>query len=248
MLYAEEEIGFGNTEMRFIINAMDRFNIVFNKITVNDDGLDSKIFFSKLISISYSDNDGMGFTDVDMVDSLVSATFLKSITAFYRIWNAETGEMEKQSYELVKEIRFYVDFEKHCLAVEGNIADMNKLKGAFRNYFWKSFTYDSLSLSPYNYLEIFQNDHYLYSIDEITITDFPYSNILLGKYVAKIVNPTTDVDDISEYKYNIVKVKTRLNFENETIAFSASSNNLLNLACSDKVKYLFFKYLTSKLY
>ena len=52
MLYAEEEIGFGNTEMRFIINAMDRFNIVFNKITVNDDGLDSKKFFSKLISIS----------------------------------------------------------------------------------------------------------------------------------------------------------------------------------------------------
>ena len=43
--------------------------------------------------------------------------------------------MEKQSYELVKEIRFYLDFEKHYLAVEGNIADMNKVKGAFRNYF-----------------------------------------------------------------------------------------------------------------
>lgn len=227
---------------------MDKFNLVFNKITVNNNELNSKEFFAKLISIPYSNKDGMGFTDVDLVDSLVSATFLKSITAFYRIWNAETGEMEKQSYELVKEIRFYLDFEKHYLAVEGNIADMNKVKGAFRNYFWKNFTYDTLSLSPYNYLEILQSDQYLNCINEITISDFSYSNILLGKYVAKIVDPTTDVDDLSEYKYNIVKVKTRLNFENETIAFSASSNNLLNLACSDKVKYLFFKYLTSKLY
>lgn len=227
---------------------MDKFNLVFNKITVNNNELNSKEFFAKLISIPYSNKDGMGFTDVDLVDSLVSATFLKSITAFYRIWNAETGEMEKQSYELVKEIRFYLDFEKHYLAVEGNIADMNKVKGAFRNYFWKNFTYDTLSLSPYNYLEILQSDQYLNCINEITISDFSYSNILLGKYVAKIVDPTTDVDDLSEYKNNIVKVKTHLNFEDEVISFSAGSNNLLNVECSEEVKYLFFKYLTSKLY
>lgn len=84
---------------------MGKFNLVFNKYAV-DKGKDSKYFYADLVRKKYSELDGCGFSDVDIVDDMVSATLLRSITAYYRSWNTELNEMQRQSYSMIKEIRF----------------------------------------------------------------------------------------------------------------------------------------------
>ena len=104
---------------------MEKFNLFFCKFDITRN-LEVKDFFSELVKHKYSEEKGWGFADVDLSSSMVSATLLKSITAYYRIWNADIGEMERQYYNMVKEIRLHVDFERNLMAIEGSRADMNK--------------------------------------------------------------------------------------------------------------------------
>lgn len=226
---------------------MEKFNLVFSKFTI-DKSIDSKCFYADLIRKEYSDQDGWGFSDVDVVDDVVSATLLKSITAYYRSWNTETNEMERQSYSMVKEIRFFVDFEKNYLSVEGCNADMNKVKQAFRSHFWNKFTYESLTLKPFNYLQIFEKDKILTKIEEVTINDFACGGMLLGRYVAKFLSISTCSKELEEYKANLIRIKAMLNYHDEQVNLIVSKNNSICIYCNDNTKYSFFKYLTSKLY
>lgn len=226
---------------------MDNFNLVFCKFTI-DRSIDSKSFYTDLIGKEYSELDGWGFSDVDVVDDVVSATLLKSITAYYRSWNTQTNEMERQSYSMVKEIRFFVDFEKKYLSVEGNNADMNKVKQAFRSQFWNMFTYEPLKLIPFNYLQIFEKDKILTKIEDVTINDFACGSLLLGRYVAKFLSVSACSKELEEYKTNLIRIKAILNYQDEQMSLVVSKNNTLCICCNDNIKYSFFKYLTSKLY
>lgn len=226
---------------------MDKFNLTFSKFTI-DKSFDSKSFYADLIRKEYSEIDGWGFSDVDVVDDIVSATLLKSITAYYRSWNTETNEMERQSYRMVKEIRFFVDFEKNYLSVEGSNADMNKVKQAFRSQFWNMFTYEPLKLIPFNYLHIFEKDKILTKIEEVTINDFACGNMLLGRYVARLTSISAGPIELEEYKETLIRIKALLSYHKEWVNITVSKNSSLSISCSDNIKYSFFKYLTSKLY
>lgn len=226
---------------------MDKINLVFCKFTI-DKSIDSKSFYADLIRKEYSEIDGWGFSDVDIVDDVVSATLLKSITAYYRSWNTETSEMERQSYSMVKEIRFFVDFEKNYLSVEGSNADMNKIKQAFRSQFWNMFTYEPLTLKPFNYLQIFEKDKILTKIEEVTINDFACGSLLFGRYVAKILSISACSKELEEYKANLIRIKAILTYHDEQVSLIVSKNNSLCIYCNDNTKYSFLKYLTSKLY
>lgn len=226
---------------------MDKFNLVFNKFAI-DKKIDSKSFYADLVRKEYSELDGWGFSDVDIVDDIVSATLLRSITAYYRSWNTETNEMERQSYRMIKEIRFFVDFEKKYLSVEGNNADMNRVKQAFRSQFWNMFTYEPLTLTPFNYLQIFEKDKILTKIEEVIINDFACGNMLLGRYVAKLISISAGVKDLEEYKETLIRIKALLSYHDDCLNITVSKNSSLCISCSDNTKYSFFKYLTSKLY
>lgn len=226
---------------------MEKYNLVFSKFTL-DKRINIKSFYADLIRKEYSELDGWGFSDVDVVDDVISATLLKSVTAYYRSWNTETNEMERQSYSMVKEIRFFVDFEKNYLTVEGCNADMNKVKQAFRSQFWNMFTYEPLNLAPFNYLQIFEKDKILTKIEEVTINDFVCGNMLLGRYVAKFLSISTCAKVLEEYKVNLIRIKAFLTYHNEQVNITVTKNSSLTICCNDNTKYSFYKYLTSKLY
>jgi len=226
---------------------MEKFNLSFNKFEIQGK-LDKNIICSELRKRKYSETEGWGFSDVDCVDSLVTAKLLKSVTAYYRIWNASTAEMERQYYNMVKEIRMYLDFDRMLIAVEGNTADMNKLKQVFRSVFWRGFVYEPLKISPFGVLEIADNDQKLSCIDELTISDFNFNNIFLGKYVAKPANGQILLKDVIPYKENLAKVKIKIVVDEYHLKIAAGKSGTITVECDEDVKYSFFKYLTSKLY
>ena len=156
---------------------MDKYSIVLNRISISSH-ITIKDFFTELIKREYDRESVWGFSNVNLIDSLVSAILLKKVTAYYRVWNDKTGEMERQSYNMIKEIKFCVDFKKSYFMVEGGVSNMNIVKQSFRNMFWNSFIYSSIDKTPYDYLLLFQKDKLLVDIDELTIAysgGYPFS-------------------------------------------------------------------------
>lgn len=226
---------------------MEKFNFNFNKFEIIRI-LNMKEFFSELINHKYSETSGWGFADVDLSGSLVSATLLKSVTAYYRIWNAEIGEMERQYYNMVKEIRLYVDFERNLIGIEGSRADMNKLKQVLRELYWKTFLYEDLTITPFGMLELTADNHYLNSIKEVTISDFNYNNLFLGKYYARPAGSQVSIDEVRPYQDNLAKIKLVLSFDDCFVTMTISKTGTLAVECDEDVKYSMLRFLTTNLY
>lgn len=226
---------------------MDKYSIVLNRISISSH-VTIKDFFTELIKREYDKESVWGFSNVNLIDSLVSAILLKKVTAYYRVWNDKTEEMEQQSYNMIKEIKFCVDFKKSYFMVEGGVSNMNIVKQSFRNMFWNSFIYSSIDKTPYDYLLLFQKDKLLVDIDELTINDFRFKEIFLGRYIARLTMPILDIEFLSNYKSSISKSKMILKYMDENIIFTVSKTNNLTIACSENVKFSFLEYLMSKLY
>ena len=226
---------------------MEKVNLFFCKFEIIGD-LESKNFFSELVLHKYSEKKGWGFADVDLSGSLVSATLLKSITAYYRIWNAEIGEMERQYYNMVKEIRLYADFNRNLIAIEGSRADMNKLKQVLRELFWKSFLYEDLMITPFGLLEQTAKDHYLKTLKEITVSDFIYKNLFLGKYTARPTESYVSIEEVRPYQDNLAKIKLMLFVEDNYVTITFGKTGTLSIECNEDVKYTILRYLTTNLY
>lgn len=227
---------------------MNKYNIIFNKISTVSE-ITSRDFFTELIKNEYIDINGWGFSCVNLINSsIVSAILLKKTIAYYKVWNEKTGDMERQSYNMIKEIRFYIDFKKSLLAVEGNVANMNYVKQIIRKLFWKTFIYDTLSITVSDFLFHFYNDKLLKNIEELTFTDFHYKNYFLGKYTARLITPLIDINMLADYKLSLVKIKAILTFEDDEIIFTATNHKNIIISCGENTLYNFFNYLTTKLY
>ncbi|MCS3255987.1 hypothetical protein NXV10_01910 [Bacteroides thetaiotaomicron] len=158
---------------------VEKMNIVFNHFNSRNNK-DSEYYFTKLLSFPYKEDEGWGFSNVEQNDNFLEVTLLKRLPTYFSSWNDGLNIMEKKTIQIVKEVKFYLDFGRGLLSCEGGITNLNYVKQALRLSFWKEFVYEDLKMLPYDYLIFLMQDEYLSEIKEITINDFNYNDIVIG--------------------------------------------------------------------
>lgn len=226
---------------------MDKLNITFNLFHVVDNKTKNDIY-EKLASLPYSDDLGYGFTDVFIDEALISALLVKKIPTYYKTWNEELRTMEKKTLLIMKEIKFFMDFKSNCLYVEGGTDSMNYLKQALRNTCWKTFVYEDLKINPFNLLKSFIDDDIIDTLNEISITDFQFDNVLIGKYTAKFIYSQIPMDLIQEHAETISKFKVSIQIDDTNAEIAIRNRNSMVVICDEEDKYLIFDYISSKIY
>lgn len=225
------------------MNNKTKFSLNFNKFKTASN-LDSKSFYASIASKGYDEQTKQGFTDTTLLGSVVSATFLEKINAFYSVWDAETASMVKEPYEMIKQIPFYIDFSKQVLAVEGTISNFNSIKRVLRNLYYAEFTYYPITFTPLEFIQFFSTDKILVEVEQVTINDFKYTDLFLGSYTAKMILP--DIDVLKDFSSNISKIKSVIEIDGFKISFIISKNNSATIACTEDVKIALLEYLSNK--
>lgn len=226
---------------------MDKTNITLNKFTC-DTSLTTLVLFKELLKHEYSTNVGWGFSSVNLLDNMIYAKLLKDVTAYYRVWNSDTHNMERISYKMIKEVSFYIDFANCFICVEGGNSCMNSLKQTLRTLFWNKFVYSPLSITPYDYIVVLQDKKILERVDEITIDDYKSCSSFLGKYTAKIVDSDLDISILSPLKTMISKAKMMLTIDDDIATLAVSRSCTISMACSDNIKSKVFEQITKIVY
>lgn len=221
---------------------MGKFNIVINRLQVaSKRSVES--FATEILSHSYTDDEGWGYNDVVRKDNVIYATLQKRIPVYYSVWNEDQQQLERQLIHVVREIPFEIDFAKGFLVAEGTNTQLNILKQCFRQSFWGEMVYESLDFIPYDYVSMFSKDGILSSIKEITINDFQYEGILLGRYIARMTSPVNIEEKLSEHSKNIIRAKIVFIMEGEQCELSVNNHNVMSVICSDSAKSVFIDYL-----
>lgn len=226
---------------------MDKLNITFNLFKVID-GRTKYEIYADLIKRIYSDELGFGFTDVYLDETLLSALLVKKVPTYYKTWNEAQQMMEKKTLLIMKEIKFFIDFKSHHLYVEGGVSSLNYLKQALRNACWKTFVYEDLTIKPFNLLNSFVEDNIMCALNEISISDFKFENVLIGKYTAKLIDSQIPFGLIQQHSDTISKFKASVQIENSEAEITIKNRNSMVISCSEEDKYTILDYISSKIY
>ena len=127
-------------------------------------------------------------------------------------------------------------------------SSMNYLKQALRNVCWKTFVYEDLKIKPFKLLSTFISDEKLSTLNEISMSDFQFEKVLIGKYTAKLIDAQIPFDLIQEYSENMSKFKACIQVEDAEAQVTIKSKNSMVISCEEEDKYTIFDYLSSKIY
>jgi len=229
-----------NRDSRDII--MGKYSIVINRFKVAS-RRNIESFALELLSHAYTEDEGWGYYDVVRKNDLIYSILQKRTPVYYSVWNEEQQQLERQLIQVIREVPFEMDFSKGFLVAEGTNAQMNLVKQCFRQSFWGELVYESLDFIPYDYVSMFSKDGILSSINEITINDFQYEGILLGRYIAHMTSPIDIEEKLAEHSKNIVRARMSIIMGGEQCEISVNNHNVLSVVCSDGVKSEFIDYL-----
>lgn len=204
---------------------------------------DVESFAKEMLSHPYSDEEGWGYNDVVRKDDIVYATLQKRTPVYYSVWNEESQQLERQLIQVMREIVFEMDFSRGFLVAEGTNTQLNIIKQCFRQSFWGELVYETLDFIPYDYISLLSKDGILTSVKEITINDFRYEGILLGRYIARMTNPSNVDDKLSEYAKNIIRARLVFSINGEHCELTVNNRNVLSVASSDSAKSSLIDYL-----
>lgn len=225
---------------------MGKYQIVINRIRANFKK-ETSYYASEMMVHPFSEEEGWGYTDVLRIGDSISATLQKRISASYSVWNEELQQVEKQSFQVVTEVRFEMDFQHGLLVAEGTNTQLNRVKQSFRQLFWNEFVYEEISLMPVDYIKILSDSKMLASIAEITISDFQYEGCLIGRYTAKPTSQHDILSKVGENAKNIIRSKLKVSVNGEDYFLTVSNKNVLTLDFSDDAKDVFVSYLKANI-
>lgn len=221
---------------------MGNFNITVNRLQVTSKR-DVESFALELLAHSYSEEEGWGYNDVVRKDNVIYAVLQKRTPVYYSVWNEEQQQLERQLIQVIREVPFELDFAKGFLVAEGTNTQLNLVKQCFRQSFWGELVYDSLDFIPYDYVSLFSKDGILSSIKEITINDFQYEGILLGRYIARMTSPVNIEEKLAEHSKNIIRARMSFIMGGEQCELSVNNHNVMSVLCSESSKAEFVDYL-----
>lgn len=225
----------------------NRLDLTSCKLDVSQNN-DCKYYFEKLCSISYKENEGWGFGNVEKKKNVIFAIYIHKVHSYYYVWDENLQTKDKRFVEVIKEIQFIMDFEKHLLIVEGKVQDMNAVKQGIRKVFWNHFVYDDLVMKPFDFLHLFVSENMLEDILEVTINDFEYQKQMVGRYIIKRIKLDDTKAFLERTKQTIEKIKFSLSFRGKEMEVVAKMKG--RLCCQSKVADLhdFMLFMKDKIY
>lgn len=225
---------------------MGKYQIVINRLKALS-RKDIAEYASEMMSHPFSEEEGWGFSDVLRVGDSVKALLQKRISSYYNVWNEDIQQVERQCFQIVTEVPFEMDFNQGILVADGATSQLNRVKQAFRQIFWKEFVYEDINLMPVDYISMLNEVGIFSSIEELSIKDFQFEACMIGRYNAKPTSQLNIIEKLGEHSKNIIRVKIRINLSGEDGLLSVNNRNVLIIDSSEDAKEKFVNYLKAGL-
>jgi hypothetical protein len=195
----------------------------------------------------YSEKDGIGFTNANILDNYIESTLIKRIPTSLQEFDILSNSFVQRNIFVFDEITFYLDLEHELLYSFSSVAKLNKVKTVLKKYIQGRILYQNIDLKP---MQIINNliEDFEWKIHEIAIKKFIYNQGAIGKYIAQILDDKIGQKLMTEYADEIQKITFELSsnlFEN--FILTVSTNNTLSIKCEEEELFCIIENIKNQL-
>ena len=203
--------------------------LVFNKYDL-DIGISPEQYLSNLNSHMYSDENGLGFSSLQLDDNVIEANLIIRTPTSNKVYDPVNGMFLTNVVYLYDEVEIFIDLNLNLIYSTASIAKFNKAKTLLRNSLKSKIVFRNLDLSPIKLLRIIETLNLNPFISDLTIRNFQYKEGESGRYTVHIDSPYIGNELLSMYNENVSKVCIKLESSQfADFTLSNSSQNSITL-------------------
>lgn len=199
--------------------------LVFNKYEL-DVELSSEQILKDLRNHMYTDENGLGFTNLRLEDNVIEAVLIIRTPTSIRVYDPISEIFNTNIVYMYDEVEIFIDTLLHVIYTMAPVTKFNKAKTLLRSSIKTKITYRNLNFSTMKILEIVELLNLNPCISDLTIKNFQYKEGAYGRYIVHVEDPSIGKELINTYKDSVSKVTIKLEasqFSNFILSTSAQN-------------------------
>lgn len=206
-----------------------KVTVTFNRISFQKE-TDIESIKRILFENPYTDENGVGFTKIDLFEDVLEATLIKRVPTSLMEYDPQSGDFNQRNIFVFDEIPFYVDVENGFMYTFSSASKLNKVKSELRNILKTKIIYGNLVLNPKQVIGDLEINGFECIISEIVIGKFIYNQGAQGRYSARILDPKIGKKLMEDYLDEIQKISLNVVSKiYDDFILTISKNNAFNI-------------------
>jgi hypothetical protein len=206
-----------------------KVTVTLNRISFQEN-IDINFIQDVLSECLYNEDDGIGFTNIQMFEEVLEATLIKRTPTSLQEFDPQVGEFVQRNIFVFDEIPFFIDLENGFIYSFSSASKLNKVKSELKNFIAGRIVYENLALNPQKIINELIMNGFDCSVSEITIKNFIYLKGAQGKYSARILDSKIGQQIMEEYSDEIHKVTVDISSNLHTdFVLTISTNNAFSI-------------------
>lgn len=206
-----------------------KVTVTLNRISFQEN-IDINFIQDVLSECLYNEDDGIGFTNIQMFEEVLEATLIKRTPTSLQEFDPQVGEFVQRNIFVFDEIPFFIDLENGLIYSFSSASKLNKVKSELKKFIAGRIVYENLALNPQKIINELIMNGFDCSVSEITIKNFIYLKGAQGKYSARILDSKIGQQIMEEYSDEIHKVTVDISSNLHTdFVLTISTNNAFSI-------------------
>lgn len=196
---------------------------------------DLPVLSQALISASYTEEEGYGFSEINLInEQTLTAKLLKRTPTTIPQFDLNSREFIETQIFIFNEISFAIDLQYQTLNVFGPTKNVPKVRSALFALLPSHVSVSHVQFLPAKLLPQLEGEFDDFNIEHLIVNNFQYGEGIVGKYIIKEAERLPAQAIIKIYAHDVIEISLSLNdakFDNFLITIS--HRGTLKIRCSE---------------
>lgn len=217
--------------------------IIFNRLEIADKPSVEQVA-SVMCKNSYDETEGLGFTNVNVIDGIIYAQVLFRTPSYVQSYNEEDGLLEQQIINVYTELEIVLDIEQGFLYASTPAVKFNKAKVLLRKSFDGKIVFRNIDVTPKKLWNQIKHTSRCVQITDLSIKKYIYKEGAMGRLMVHLEDPLLGEELLRKYSEGINKITMSIVGEcGENFVLSVTSQNTFSLKCKEECEELVINQL-----
>lgn len=217
-------------------------SLVFNTFLLDNDGYQPADLIELFKAERYSDEKGIGLTNVSGDASLIQGTMLKRTLTNIQEFDPIEQNLVKKQIPVFNSVSFSINLNMNLLTVFGGQSQLNLIRTMLRDILGFKYSVEPIALTPIEFSKTLEKKHIDSRIHQLTIRRFNFENGMVGRFSGDITKQSVAKELLDIYGSAVVKVVFVVTLEQDELLVQILPNGNVKWLCEEEDFEYYLEY------
>ncbi len=193
-----------------------------------------KEVYKKMQKSVYSEEEGVGFKNVYLLNNYLTGTVLSKVPSFIHEFDSKNRILRKKEIFFFIENDFAIDSKNQTLEFFCPNKEITRVKTALRSFLHEK-SIISANIFPHKILKELDERFDFLKVCSLTISHYRHSEKVIGRFTSRVAEYEEGVKLIAEYGDYISKVKFIFHLNDQQVEIDLSKSGRISIKCSESI-------------